>query len=52
MSLLCALMDVFLLKNKTFTDQREAYKEEVAEWVEKSGKINVHTPYLAKDDWN
>ena len=44
MSSLHALTDVFLLENKTLPDRREAFKEEVAEWVEKLGRINVRTP--------
>jgi len=44
MSSLCTLTDVFLLENKTLPDRREAYKEEVAEWVEKSGTLNICTP--------
>jgi len=39
-----ALMDAFLLENKTLPDRREAYKDEVAECMEKSGRINVCTP--------
>jgi len=49
MSSLHALTDVFLLENKTLPDRQEVYKEEVAKWVEKSGRINVRTPYPGEE---